>query len=95
MALDRRNYKQLVETTEELAKKVGSSEIVTRIVEDLKDESEPYRKMVSATATHAQPSQAAKHKHPAIFHSLSHTHTLPPPPPPSFVCCLPCPCPAR
>ena len=46
MALDRRNYKQLVETTEELAKKVGSSEIVNRIVEDLKDESEPYRKMV-------------------------------------------------
>ena len=32
-----------VETTEELAKKVGSSEVVTRIVEDLKDESEPYR----------------------------------------------------
>jgi len=49
MALDRRNYKQLVETTEELAKKVGSSEIVMRIVEDLKDESEPYRKMVMET----------------------------------------------
>ena len=49
MALDRRNYKQLVETTEELAKKVGSSEVVTRIVEDLKDESEPYRKMVMET----------------------------------------------
>ncbi|KAL3929888.1 MAG: hypothetical protein SGPRY_001767 [Prymnesium sp.] len=49
MALDRRNYKQLVETTEELAKKVGSAEIVTRIVEDLKDESEPYRKMVMET----------------------------------------------
>uniref|UniRef100_A0A6S9X8B0 Uncharacterized protein n=1 Tax=Chrysotila carterae TaxID=13221 RepID=A0A6S9X8B0_CHRCT len=49
MALDRRNYKQLVETTEELAKKVGSSEIIVRIVEDLKDESEPYRKMVMET----------------------------------------------
>ena len=49
MALDRRNYKQLVETTEELAQKVGSSEIVLRIVEDLKDESEPYRKMVMET----------------------------------------------
>merc|ERR1719453_671473 len=49
MALDRRNYKQLVETTEELAKKVGSSEIINRIVEDLKDESEPYRKMVMET----------------------------------------------
>lgn len=49
MALDRRNYKALVETTEELAKKVGAAEIVTRIVEDLKDESEPYRKMVMET----------------------------------------------
>lgn len=49
MALDRRNYKQLVETTEELAKKVGSAEIITRVVEDLKDESEPYRKMVMET----------------------------------------------
>ena len=49
MALDRRNYRQLVETTVELAEKVGSSEIVTRIVEDLKDESEPYRKMVMET----------------------------------------------
>jgi len=49
MALDRRNYRALVETTEELAKKVGASEIVTRIVEDLKDESEPYRKMVMET----------------------------------------------
>ncbi|KAK9760789.1 U2 snRNP component prp10 [Basidiobolus ranarum] len=46
MALDRRNYKQLVETTVELAQKVGVTEIVGRIVEDLKDESEPYRKMV-------------------------------------------------
>lgn len=49
MALDRRNYKALVETTEELAKKVGAAQIVTRIVEDLKDESEPYRKMVMET----------------------------------------------
>jgi splicing factor 3B subunit 1 len=49
MALDRRNYKQLVETTEELATKVGASEIIARIVEDLKDESEPYRKMVMET----------------------------------------------
>ncbi|KAI8149047.1 splicing factor 3B subunit 1 [Fennellomyces sp. T-0311] len=49
MALDRRNYKQLVETTVELANKVGVSEIITRIVNDLKDESEPYRKMVMET----------------------------------------------
>ena len=37
MALDRRNYKQVVETTVELANKVGCSEIITRIVNDLKD----------------------------------------------------------
>ena len=45
----RRNYKALVETTVELANKVGSSEIVSRVVEDLKDESEPYRRMVMET----------------------------------------------
>jgi len=49
MALDRRNYKQLVETTVELANKVGAAEIIRRIVDDLKDESEPYRKMVLET----------------------------------------------
>ena len=49
MALDRRNYRQVVETTVELAQKVGVSEIVDRIVENLKDESEPYRKMVVET----------------------------------------------
>ncbi|KAL0339839.1 UNVERIFIED_CONTAM: Splicing factor 3B subunit [Sesamum radiatum] len=48
MALDRRNYKQLVETTVEIANKVGV-DIVGRIVEDLKDESEPYRRMVMET----------------------------------------------
>lgn len=46
MALDKRNYKHLVETTCELANKVGGADIIGRIVEDLKDESEPYRKMV-------------------------------------------------
>jgi splicing factor 3B subunit 1 len=49
MALDRRNYKQVVETTVEIANKVGCSEVVRRIVDDLKDESEPYRKMVMET----------------------------------------------
>jgi splicing factor 3B subunit 1 len=49
MALDRRNYKQVVETTQEIAKKVGCASVVSRIVEDLKDESEPYRKMVIET----------------------------------------------
>lgn len=46
MALDRRNYRQLVETTVELANNVGASEIISRVVDDLKDESEPYRRMV-------------------------------------------------
>eukprot|EP00210_Caulerpa_lentillifera_P006710 g6412.t1 len=49
MALDRRNYRQLVDTTVALAEKVGCSEIVGKIVEDLKDESEPYRRMVVET----------------------------------------------
>jgi len=49
MALDRRNYKQLVETTVALAEKVGGADIVERIVDGLKDESEPYRKMVTET----------------------------------------------
>jgi len=49
MALDKRNYQQLVETTVELASKVGGAEIIQRIVKDLKDESEPYRKMVMET----------------------------------------------
>ena len=40
MALDRRNYQQVVETTVELANRVGVAEITSRIVNDLKDESE-------------------------------------------------------
>lgn len=49
MAMDRRNYKQLVETTVELALKVGSAECIGPIVQGLKDESEGYRKMVIET----------------------------------------------
>ncbi|KAG0482072.1 hypothetical protein HPP92_010156 [Vanilla planifolia] len=49
MALDRRNYKQLVDTTVEIANKVGVADIVGRVVEDLKDESEPSRRMVMET----------------------------------------------
>lgn len=51
MALDRRNYRSVVETTVELATKAGVSEIVMRVVNDLKDESEPFRKMVMETIT--------------------------------------------
>ena len=49
MALDKRNFRQLVDTTVEIANKVGASEIINRVVDDLKDESEPYRKMVMET----------------------------------------------
>ncbi|XP_072037887.1 splicing factor 3B subunit 1-like isoform X2 [Amphiura filiformis] len=49
MALDRRNYRQLVDTTVELANKVGAAEIIGRVVDDLKDEAEQYRKMVMET----------------------------------------------
>ncbi|KAE9405769.1 ARM repeat-containing protein [Gymnopus androsaceus JB14] len=49
MALDRRNYRQVVETTVELAQKAGVSEIVGRVVNELKDEAEPYRGMVMET----------------------------------------------
>jgi len=49
MALDRRNYRQLVDTTVEVANKVGVADIVGQVVEDLKDESEPYRRMVMET----------------------------------------------
>eukprot|EP00190_Bangiopsis_sp_CCMP1999_P005870 CAMPEP_0198726480 /NCGR_PEP_ID=MMETSP1475-20131203/3519_1 /TAXON_ID= ORGANISM="Unidentified sp., Strain CCMP1999" /NCGR_SAMPLE_ID=MMETSP1475 /ASSEMBLY_ACC=CAM_ASM_001111 /LENGTH=1242 /DNA_ID=CAMNT_0044488403 /DNA_START=6 /DNA_END=3734 /DNA_ORIENTATION=+ len=49
MALDKPNYRQLVETTVELANRVGGAEIIGRLVDDLKDESEPYRRMVVET----------------------------------------------
>ncbi|GMS89641.1 hypothetical protein PENTCL1PPCAC_11816 [Pristionchus entomophagus] len=49
MAMDRRNYRQLVDTTVEIASKVGSVEIIARVVDDLKDENENYRKMVMET----------------------------------------------
>ena len=35
-----------MDTTVEIANKVGAAEIASRIVEDLKDENEQYRKMV-------------------------------------------------
>ena len=40
------DHLQLVDTTVEIANKVGGAEIVSRLVEDLKDENEQYRKMV-------------------------------------------------
>ncbi|XP_012656928.1 splicing factor 3B subunit 1-like [Otolemur garnettii] len=44
-----RPYVHLVDTTVELANKVGAAEIISRIVDDLKDEAEQYRKMVMET----------------------------------------------
>ncbi|KAL3431068.1 armadillo-type protein [Aspergillus tetrazonus] len=49
MALDRRNYRQVVDTTVDLGQKVGAGEILERIINNLKDESEPYRKMTVET----------------------------------------------
>ncbi|KAJ4897290.1 hypothetical protein Rs2_24084 [Raphanus sativus] len=46
MALEKRNYKSLVETTVEIANKVGVVDIVERLVNGLKDGSEMYRRMV-------------------------------------------------
>lgn len=46
MAIEKRNYKQLIETTVELGKKVGVIEIVERIYKGLKDENEAFRQMV-------------------------------------------------
>jgi len=49
MALDRCNYCQVIETTVELTQKSGVSEIIRRTVNGLKDNTEPYRKMVMET----------------------------------------------
>ncbi|CAF9931176.1 MAG: hypothetical protein HETSPECPRED_007819 [Heterodermia speciosa] len=49
MAMDKRNYRQVVETTVDLGQKVGVGEIVERVVNNLKDESEAYRKMTLET----------------------------------------------
>lgn len=49
MALDRRNHKHVVESTVQIANKIGCSDVINRIADDLKDESEPYRAMVLET----------------------------------------------
>ncbi|EKX72597.1 splicing factor 3B subunit 1, putative [Theileria equi strain WA] len=46
-SLDTKNSELLVETTVEIASKVGASEVLNRLVEDLKDPSEPFRRMVA------------------------------------------------
>ena len=49
LSLDKRNYQSVVSTTVDLGQKVGVSEIVDRVVKNLKDESESYRKMTLET----------------------------------------------
>jgi splicing factor 3B subunit 1 len=49
MALDRRNYRQLVETTVEIGVKIGTSNILEKLVPNMRDESEPFRRMVIET----------------------------------------------
>lgn len=46
MAADRRNFKAVVETTVELANKCGGADILSRLSEGLKNESELFRKMI-------------------------------------------------
>ena len=48
-AIDKKNYKQLIETTVEIAGKVGGAEITKKIVDELKDDNESYRKIVIET----------------------------------------------
>lgn len=48
-AVDKKNYKQLIETTVEIASRVGGAEIMNKIVDELKDENESYRKIVLET----------------------------------------------
>ena len=50
MALDRRNSKLVADATSAIANKIGSNDVLSLIVNDLKDESEPYRRMVMQTA---------------------------------------------
>jgi splicing factor 3B subunit 1 len=49
MALEKRNYRQVVDTTVGLAQKAGVGEIVGRIVNNMKDENEAYRNMTVET----------------------------------------------
>jgi splicing factor 3B subunit 1 len=48
-AIDKKNYKQLIETTVEIAGKVGGAEIIKKVVDELKDDNESYRKIVIET----------------------------------------------
>ncbi len=47
MALEKRNYQEVVSCTVEIANRVGGAEVLSRVADSLKDESEPFRKMVA------------------------------------------------
>ncbi|KAF2234478.1 ARM repeat-containing protein [Viridothelium virens] len=59
MALDKRNYRSVVDTSVDIAQKVGAGEVTERIVSHLKDESEAYRKMTAETLEKVIASQGA------------------------------------
>ncbi|SCP04298.1 splicing factor 3B subunit 1, putative [Plasmodium ovale] len=46
---DKRNFNLIVETTVEIANKIGGAVVIAKVVDDLKDPSEQYRKMVMQT----------------------------------------------
>ena len=48
-ALDKKNYKQLIDTTAEIALKVGGAEVIKLLEPELKDENESYRKILMET----------------------------------------------
>lgn len=49
MALDRRNFRAVVDTSLQIAIKIGGADVIARLTDDLKDESDPYRRMVLET----------------------------------------------
>lgn len=49
MALERRHFKAVVDTTLTIATKIGGAYVIGRLADDLKDESDPYRRMVVET----------------------------------------------
>ncbi|PVI08170.1 splicing factor 3B subunit 1 [Periconia macrospinosa] len=49
MAQEKRNYRQVVDTTVDLAKKAGVAEVIGKIAHNMKDENETFRKMTVET----------------------------------------------
>jgi splicing factor 3B subunit 1 len=45
LSMDKRSYKQIIETTVEIGNKVGTHEILIKIIDELKSEKEEFRKM--------------------------------------------------